>query len=113
MSTPRPGATRPCPHCRATILESAGSCPGCRGRLRFEAQPGTAARRPSPLCVEGTLRPGPGDAPLEYSVVLAIRNERGEEIARHVVGVGAIRSGEERRFALDVEVHEADGPRRR
>ena len=30
------GATRTCPHCRATILESAIVCPGCRHHLRFD-----------------------------------------------------------------------------
>ncbi len=40
----------------------------------------------------------------EYSVVLAIRNERGEEISRQVVGVGALRPAESRTFTLSVEV---------
>ena len=33
-----PGATRECPHCRETILESAGVCPACRHYLRFDAR---------------------------------------------------------------------------
>jgi hypothetical protein len=37
-------------------------------------------------------------------VVLAIRNERGEEISRQVVGVGALRGAESRTFTLSVEV---------
>ena len=39
MSTARvgaPGATRSCPHCKATILESANVCPICRHHLRFD-----------------------------------------------------------------------------
>ena len=37
MSAMRPGetgATRTCPHCKTTILESAAVCPACRGHLR-------------------------------------------------------------------------------
>jgi hypothetical protein len=100
-----PGATRTCPHCRTTVLESAVVCPGCRHHLRF----GAAAQertRPSetPLHVEGTIRhPSRGGA-LEYSMLLTIRNERGEEIARQVVGVGALQPEEERTFTLAVEV---------
>ena len=32
-----PGATRKCPHCRETILESAMVCPACRHHLRYGA----------------------------------------------------------------------------
>jgi hypothetical protein len=108
MSSTRPtvpGASRVCPHCRATILESASICPACRHHLRFD--PGAAERtQPSsvPLRVEGTLRhPGHGEA-WEYSMVLSIRNERGEEVTRQIVGVGALQPAEERTFTLAVEV---------
>ena len=37
-------------------------------------------------------------------MVLSIRNDRGEEIARQVVGVGALRANEERTFTVAVEV---------
>ncbi len=37
-------------------------------------------------------------------MVLAIRNERGQEISRQVVGVGALRAKESRTFTLSVEV---------
>ena len=100
-----PGATRTCPHCRTTILESASVCPACKHHLRFE--PGAAARAQptvSPLRVEGTIRHPEGGEAWEYSVLLSIRNERGEEIARQVVGVGAIGPKEERTFTLAVEV---------
>src|ERR1700760_3303635 len=93
VNTPRPtpvGRTRVCPHCRATILESSAVCPKCNHHLRF----GKAAERPRPsktaLRVEGSVR-HPRDAqPCEYSVVIDIRNEKGEQIARQVVGVGAL-----------------------
>lgn len=101
-----PGKTRSCPHCKATILDSAAICPGCQHHLRFDSA--TAGQRPgvsiSPLRVEGTIRhPPTGDA-WEYSVVLAIRNGRGEEITRQIVGVGALLPSEQRTFALSVEV---------
>lgn len=109
MSTARPsvpGTTRTCPHCRATILESASVCPACRHHLRFD--PGAAQRaRPSftPLRVEGTVRhPSAGEG-WEYTVVVTVRNERGEEIARHVVGVGGLGPSESRTFALAVEMY--------
>ncbi|MEY4931695.1 MAG: hypothetical protein RLZZ403_15, partial [Pseudomonadota bacterium] len=47
----------------------------------------------------------------EYSVVISVRNERGEEIARKVVGVGAIDKGEQRTFTLAVEVFKGTGSR--
>jgi hypothetical protein len=38
-------------------------------------------------------------------MVLTIRNERGEEIARRLVGVGAMQPGEQRSFSLSVEMN--------
>ena len=100
------GKTRSCPHCRATILESAAVCPACRHHLRFEtgkagerAQPGEVA-----LSVEGSFSAPATTPACEYSVVIAIRNERGEEIARQVVGVGALAPGEQRSVSLSVEL---------
>lgn len=105
-----PGATRSCPHCKATILESASVCPACRGHLRFDPDAVDRARkRASPLHVEGTLAHAPSEGALEYTMLLAIRNERGEEIARHVVGIGALLPDEKRTFSLTVEVTEATG----
>lgn len=87
------------------ILESASVCPACRHYLRFDPQ---ASRRalPSfyPLRVEGTIRHPPDGGPWEYSVLLTIHDERGEEIARQVVGVGGLEPAEERRFMLAVEM---------
>jgi hypothetical protein len=119
MTTQRPGtpgATRTCPHCRETILESAAVCPACRHHLRFEARGQASAEAPeaiTPLRVEGSIRnPGPG-GPWEYSMVLTIRDERGKEIARRLVGVGAMQPDEQRTFTLSVEmVAVAEGKRR-
>jgi len=108
MNTPRlaaPGRTRSCPHCKATILESATVCPGCHHHLRFDP---AALQRVQPLApalrVEGRIRHPPDGIPCEYSVVVAVRNARGEEIARHVVGVGALQPTDERTFTLAVEL---------
>jgi hypothetical protein len=105
-STGTTGKTRTCPHCKATILESAVICPQCRHHLKFgaAARPSEATPRFSALNVEGTLRHSERGGDWEYSVVLSIRNERGEEVGRQVVGVGALRPAEARTFTLSVEV---------
>lgn len=100
------GKTRTCPHCKATILESLTICPGCLHHLRFDQE---AAKRQvaaaSALRVEGVISHPSGVAePWEYFVVIAVRNERGEEVTRHVVNVGALRNTEKRTFALSVDV---------
>jgi hypothetical protein len=100
------GKTRSCPHCKATILESASVCPGCHHHLRFDSAQRVRAIH-TPLHVEGAIRhPGSG-GPWEYSFVLAVRNGRGEEIARQVVGVGALQPSEERTFTVAVELFAA------
>lgn len=108
MNSPRPafppGKTRTCPHCKATILESLSVCPGCQHHLRFDA--GSAQRQveaKSALRIDGTIKQEPGTAG-EYVVVIAIRNERGEEVARQVVGVGALQAHEARTFTLSVDL---------
>jgi hypothetical protein len=58
----------------------------------------------TPLNVEGILRPPPNGEAWEYSILLTIRNARGEEVGRQIMGVGALAPGDERRFALSVEV---------
>ncbi len=107
MSTGRfatPGKTRNCPHCKATILESATVCPGCHHHLRFEQGSARSQTVDTALRVDGVLRhPASGEA-WEYSLVLTIRNARGAEISRQVVGVGALQPTEERTFSLAVEV---------
>jgi len=102
-----PGATRSCPHCRATILESSSICPACKKYLRFD--PGAAARDAaapllSPLKVEGSIRHPADGEPWEYSVVISVKNDRGQEITRQVVGVGALQPNEQRTFSFAVEV---------
>ena len=114
MSAVRPGtagATRPCPHCKATILESAAVCPACRGHLKFDAAAVDSAQRFVPLKVEGTIN-ALDDGAFEYTMVVVIRNERGQEIGRHVVGVGAVFAGESRSFEVSVEAVPASGKRR-
>ncbi len=102
------GATRICPHCRETILESAGVCPSCRHKLRFsEPTSATTESASTPLRVEGSFRNPADSGAWEYSMVLTIRNERGEEIARKLVGVGAMRPDEQRTFTLNVEMNPA------
>jgi len=102
-----PGATRRCPHCQETILESAAVCPACRHHLRFATAPAAEPGADvvvSPLRVEGQFRNPAEGGTWEYSMVLTIRNERGEEIARRIVGVGAIQPDEQRTFTLSVEM---------
>jgi len=100
-----PGKTRTCPHCKATILESLSICPGCLHHLRFDSE---AAKRQvaatSALRVEGLIRHPPLEEPWEYFVTIAIRNDRGEEVARQVVNVGALQGSEKRTFTLSVEM---------
>ncbi len=100
-----PGRTRSCPHCKATILDSASVCPGCHHHLRFDSVSGQRPQTAdTPLRVDGILRHTADGGAWEYSIVLAIRNGRGEEISRQVVGVGALQPAEERTFSLAVEV---------
>ncbi len=47
----------------------------------------------------------PGEQ-MEYSMVISIRNERNEEIARQVVNVGAVQGMEKRTFTLSIETSE-------
>ncbi|HEY7473125.1 MAG TPA: hypothetical protein VIE68_12340 [Gemmatimonadota bacterium] len=108
MTRPRgltPGKARACPLCKAIILESASVCPACRHHLRFDAKsPQHDWASSVPLRVEGTIRHSAAGEPWEYSVVLAIRDENGEEITRQVLGVGALKPTEQRTFSVEVEV---------
>ena len=105
------GKTRTCPHCKATILESLSICPGCLHHLRFDQE---AAKRQvaakSALRVEGVISHPPLGEPWEYFVVIAVRNDRGEEVTRQVVNVGALQSAEKRTFTLSVEVMPPQAP---
>ena len=108
-----PGATRQCPHCRESILASAAVCPACRHHLRYGAT-GDATPEPAltPLRIEGSIRHPPDGDAWEYNVVVTIRNDRGEEIGRKLVGVGALDRNEQCTFILAVEAVEARGKRR-
>ena len=108
MSVQRPppaGKTRACPHCKATILESASVCPACRHYLRFDpsAQPTVSPSVPA-FRVEGVIRNPEAARQWEYAVVVAIRNDSGEELRRQVVSVGALEPLERRTFSVSVEV---------
>lgn len=90
------------------ILQSTSVCPSCRKHLRFAQRAGGDAVVPtfSPLRVEGSIRhPDAGEA-WEYAVMVTITNDRGEEVTRQIVGVGAIPPGEQRKFTVAVEVFE-------
>lgn len=111
MIVPRPaapGATRSCPHCRATVLVSANVCPACQHHLRFNAPAAAAtaaaASGYSALQIEGTVRHKQPQEPCEFCVVLAIANEQGEQISRQVVGVGVLQPSEVRRFSISVNL---------
>ena len=100
------GRTRVCPHCKATILESAAICPQCKHHLQFGAAVYPTRKQTgfSALHVQGAITNSEGQGDWEYSVVLTIQNERGEEISRQVVGVGALRPAEVRNFTLSVDI---------
>jgi hypothetical protein len=108
MNSPRPGtpgATRACPHCRELILESAAVCPACKHHVRFDAgAAGASDETVSPLTIEGSFVNPAGDQAWEYSVVIAIRNDKGVEVARKLIGVGALNPDEKRTFSLTVEM---------
>ena len=109
-----PGATRGCPHCRETILESAAVCPACRHYLRHDARADASQQAPPiiPLRIEGSIRHPADGEPWEYTVVVSIHNDRGEEIAQKLIGVGAMNPNEQRTFTLSVEAvpAKAKGP---
>ncbi|HTT05021.1 MAG TPA: hypothetical protein VMF64_07005 [Steroidobacteraceae bacterium] len=100
----QPGATRLCPHCKATVLESASICPGCRHHLRFSGGKQLAEQAFTALSVDGTIAHRQAAEPCEYCIVLDISNERGEQVMRQVVGVGALQPGELRRLNLSVQM---------
>jgi hypothetical protein len=79
-------------------------CPACRHYLRFDAVvevPPTPAV--TPLRIEGSIRHPTDGEPWEYTVVVSIRNDRGEEIDHKLIGVGAMNPNEQRTFTLSVE----------
>ena len=58
----------------------------------------------SALRVEGAFRNPEGVDSWEYSVVVSIRNDRGDEVDRKVIGVGALDPRESRTVTLSVDV---------
>ena len=118
MSVARPislGATRVCPHCKATVLQSANICPGCQHHLRFN---GATAAEPqvqalSAMRIDGVIHHAARDEQCEYCVVIAISNERGEKITRQVVGVGALQPGERHKYSFSVELMPVRGSPKR
>lgn len=115
MSTGRasaPGKTRICPHCKSTILESASICPACQHHLRFDPKAAVERRAQatfSALRVEGAFRHPAGGEAWEYSIVISVRNDRGEEVERKIVGVGALGANEGRTVTLSVDVFKPPG----
>ncbi|MGH2671114.1 MAG: hypothetical protein ACRDH5_18730 [bacterium] len=106
LRAPGTGEAWNCPHCGERILRSAVTCPACQRHLRFDA---VSVARPAPstvcpLSVDGTIRHPGTESAWEYSVLIEIHDERGDMVARRVVGVGALRPGEIRKFTLRVEV---------
>ena len=65
----------------------------------------------SALRVEGAFRNPEGADGWEYSVVVSIRNDRGQEVARKVVGVGALDPRESRTVTLTVDVFAPPRPK--
>jgi hypothetical protein len=108
MNAVRPGtlgATRQCPHCRATVLQSASVCPGCQHHLKFSAGSAEPDSKGVPaVLIEGTIHHAARDEACEFCVVVAITNERGEKVARHVVGVGALQPGERHKYSFSVDL---------
>lgn len=107
MKTPQAvaGESRSCPHCKATILKSAATCPMCRHNLRFVAIGAAPRTGPTscPLWVEGTLKNTSDRDVLEYYVLMEVRDEAGKVISRQSVGVGAIQQAGKRVFSLRIE----------
>jgi hypothetical protein len=57
--------------------------------------------------IEGTLDAERMDASTEYSILVTVRNERNEEVARQVINVGSLQGIERRTFALSIETSDA------
>lgn len=110
VRTVPPGATRTCPHCRSTVLERAVRCPQCQKHLRFDPEANASIPTSSPFRVEGTIHAPPGET-WEYNLLVVIRDAKGDEVSRHLVEVGAMPPGDERTFALSVEVMALRGRR--
>ena len=107
------GKTRVCPHCKiddSRKLERLSRLASITcGSTRRRSSSGALQPAFSALRVEGGFKHPAGGEPWEYSVVISIRNDRGEELARKVVGVGALAPNEGRTVTLSVDVFTATG----
>jgi hypothetical protein len=54
--------------------------------------------------IEGSIHHSVRDESCEYCVVVSITNQKGEKIARHVVGVGALQPGERHKYTFSVDL---------
>jgi hypothetical protein len=59
--------------------------------------------------IDGSIHHPLRDESCEYCVVISITNERGEKIAREVVGVGALQPGERHKYSFSVDLIPARG----
>jgi uncharacterized protein YbaR (Trm112 family) len=100
-------ATRTCPHCKATILASAAVCPGCKGHLRYDKPKGAPAPKAT-WQIDGTLKAEKPDRVTEYCMVVSVRDESSEEVARHVVNVGSLQGDQKRTFTLTIETSDGE-----
>lgn len=106
MPPAEPGRTRSCPHCKSTILDSADVCPACHHHLRFGADRRSARTRTETLFrIEGVVRPPEAAEPCEYDVVVALYDEKGVELAREVVHVGALRAPASRKCVVSIDAY--------
>jgi hypothetical protein len=87
-------------------LQSANICPGCQHHLRFNSAAGAEVQPEAvtAMKIEGSIRHSVRNEACEYCVVIAITNERGEKVARHVVGVGALHANEKHKVTFSVEL---------
>jgi hypothetical protein len=78
-------------------------CPQCQKHLRFD--PDAAQRKVAtsqPFRVEGTIR-APEKETWEYNLIVSVRDARGQELARHLVAVGALAPTDARTVVVSVE----------
>jgi hypothetical protein len=83
------GASRTCPHCKATFLQRTFSHPICRHLLKFNS-PAFQPRRQftiCPLLVEGTLAHHEVKEPLQYQILMEVRDEAGKLVSRECASV--------------------------
>jgi hypothetical protein len=81
----------------------------------LRVEPGSTSAAPtatpsfSALRIEGAVKHPMAGESWEYAIVVSVKNERGEEITRQIVGVGALAPGEGRTFSFSVDVFAPDG----